>query len=414
MAKLDDLIQQKQQRDEDWKAKKTAEREELGQLSDDAVMRVTSEPDAYLHYLDTQAINPRYSASNVMLAMAQNPEITYINSLEVWNRLGRSVNRDENGMKIRVSDTYVKDGREYHGYKIGRVFDISQTHGKAGVPALSLKDNTPEMDAALRRLLDSSPVPVVTSSTMYQDAVYDPKTQSITVSSRLIDSKIFAALSREIVHAGIHDHGRYPYYTREDCAMDAESVSYTSYTLNAGELLTPNLVSGSVAGTISGTGGVTVLPPTTSGSSSGNAGSYTPVKYTAVTKDLYYSGGYLGTLKIPTRGLSVKVYQGTDADALRKGAGHFANTSIWEGNVAIAGHNRGVNNHFGKIHTLDIGDTIKLTTQLGTRSYEVYSVSKIGVDDTSVLNDSTENIITLVTCVMNKPDYRWCVQAREK
>ena len=211
MAKLDDLIQQKQQRDEDWKAKKTAEREELGQLSDDAVMRVTSEPGAYLHYLDTQAINPRYSASNVMLAMAQNPEITYINSLEVWNRLGRSVNRDENGMKIRVSDTYVKDGREYHGYKIGRVFDVTQTHGKAGVPALSLKDNTPEMDAALRRLLDSSPVPVVTSSTMYQDAVYDPKTQSITVSSRLIDSKIFAALSREIVHAGIHDHGRYPY-----------------------------------------------------------------------------------------------------------------------------------------------------------------------------------------------------------
>ena len=189
--------------------------------------------------------------------------------------------------------------------------------------------------------------------------------------------------------------------------------SPTSYTLNAGELLTPNLVSGSATGTISGTGGVTVLPPSASGSTTGgNTGSYTLVKYTAVTKDLYYSGGYLGTLKIPTLGLSVKVYQGTDADALRKGAGHFANTSIWEGNVAIAGHNRGVNNHFGKIHTLDIGDTIKLTTQLGTRSYEVYSVSKIGVDDTSVLNDSTENIITLVTCVMDQPDYRWCVQAK--
>lgn len=53
MAKLDDLIQQKQQRDEDWKAKKTAEREELGQLSDDAVMHVTSKPGAYLHYLDS-------------------------------------------------------------------------------------------------------------------------------------------------------------------------------------------------------------------------------------------------------------------------------------------------------------------------------------------------------------------------
>ncbi len=41
-------------------------------------------------------------------------------------------------------------------------------------------------------------------------------------------------------------------------------------------------------------------------------------------------------------------------------------------------------------------------------------LAKISVDDTSVLNDSTENIITLVTCVKNLPDYRWCVQTRQK
>lgn len=185
--------------------------------------------------------------------------------------------------------------------------------------------------------------------------------------------------------------------------------SPTSYTLNAGERLTPNLVSSSPAGTVSGTGGVTELP-----SNGAEGGSYQPIGYTAVTSDLYYSGGYLATLKIPTLGLSVKVYQGTDSDALRKGAGHFASTSIWDGNVAIAGHNRGVNNHFGKIHTLDIGDTIKLTTKLGTRTYEVYAVYKVGVEDMSVLNDSSENIITLVTCVRDQPAYRWCVQARAK
>ena len=84
--------------------------------------------------------------------------------------------------------------------------------------------------------------------------------------------------------------------------------SPTSYTLNAGELLTPNLVSSSAMGTVSGTGGVTVLPPSASSSTAGgNTGSYTPVKYTAVTKDLYYGGGYLGILKIPTLGLSVRV-----------------------------------------------------------------------------------------------------------
>ena len=185
--------------------------------------------------------------------------------------------------------------------------------------------------------------------------------------------------------------------------------SPTSYTLNAGERLTPNLVSDSTTGTVGGTGGVTVLP-----SNGAESGSYQPIGYTAVTSDLYYSGGYLATLKIPTLGLSVKVYQGTDSDALRKGAGHFASTSIWDGNVAIAGHNRGMNNHFGKIHTLDIGDTIKLTTKLGTRAYEVYAVYKVSVEDMSVLNDSAENIITLVTCVRDQPAYRWCVQAREK
>ena len=33
-------------------------------------------------------------------------------------------------MKIRVGDTYVRDGRQYRGYKVGRVFDISQTAGR--------------------------------------------------------------------------------------------------------------------------------------------------------------------------------------------------------------------------------------------------------------------------------------------
>lgn len=127
-----------------------------------------------------------------------------------------------------------------------------------------------------------------------------------------------------------------------------------------------------------------------------------------------YKDGSLGTLSAPSIGLSTKIYQGTDSAAMRKGAGHFTETSIWDGNVAFAGHNRGVNNHFGKIHTLKNGDTITLATTLGTRRYSVYSVRKVSVNDVSVLNPSDENMVTLVTCVMNQPDYRWCVQARQK
>ena len=65
--------------------------------------------------------------------------------------------------------------------------------------------------------------------------------------------------------------------------------SPASYTLNAGEYLTPNLVTGQT-GSVS-TGGVTVVPPSIGGSTgtdSSTSGSYWTPAYTAVTKDLYY------------------------------------------------------------------------------------------------------------------------------
>jgi sortase A len=130
-----------------------------------------------------------------------------------------------------------------------------------------------------------------------------------------------------------------------------------------------------------------------------------------VTSDLYYSGGYLATLKIPSLGVNVKVYEGTSSSILAKGAGHFENTSIWNGNVCVAGHNRGVNCYFGEIHNLNVGDTITLTTKLGTRTYAVTSVSKISETDNSMLTSTTENCITLFTCVRNESAYRWCVRA---
>ena len=110
-------------------------------------------------------------------------------------------------------------------------------------------------------------------------------------------------------------------------------------------------------------------------------------------------------------GLSVKIYQGTGSSTLAKGAGHFTDTSIWDGTVALAGHNRGVNNHFGKIHTLEIGDKITLTTKLGTRTYKVTSVSKVSETDRSAMTPTGEDRIVLYTCVMNQSAYRWCVQA---
>ena len=213
--------------------------------------------------------------------------------------------------------------------------------------------------------------------------------------------------------------------------------SPTSYLPNSGEYLTPNLAPGALNGGLvnqvgsaninGGTTGSSVIPgqyPSVNGnvtmtqipggSPTNIAQGSTTGGYTEVTSDLYYSNGSLGTLKIPSIGLTVGVYEGTGSAPLLKGAGHFENTSIWAGNICVAGHNRGVRNDFGKIHTLKSGDIITFTTVLGTRSYAVTSVTKVSVNDVSGLSASSDNQITLYTCVEDQPAYRWCVRALEQ
>ncbi len=194
--------------------------------------------------------------------------------------------------------------------------------------------------------------------------------------------------------------------------------SPTSYVLGSSELLTPNLIrdgqiyTGPGNGSSSG-GGSTSLPNTSVVPSLPGTDTSSTTGYTPVTASLYYSGGHLATLSIPSIDLSVKVYEGTGDSSLAKGVGHFENTSIWDGNVCLAGHNRGVNTYFGKIHTLNPGNTIQLTTKLGTRTYQVKSVQKIASTQVSVLDATVQNQLTLITCVANEPNYRWCVIATQ-
>lgn len=127
---------------------------------------------------------------------------------------------------------------------------------------------------------------------------------------------------------------------------------------------------------------------------------------------LLYADGTLGILKVPKLGLNVKAYEGENN--LEKGVGHFTDTAVFTGNVAIAGHNRGVNSYFGEIHHLKAGDEITYTTKLGTKKYAVTNVRKINAADVSFLQETQDNRLTLITCVKNEPNFRWCVQAREK
>ena len=125
------------------------------------------------------------------------------------------------------------------------------------------------------------------------------------------------------------------------------------------------------------------------------------------------SDGSIGTLKIPSLGINMKVWEGETNSSMSKGLGHYASTSAWDGNVGVCGHNRGAKYVIGNIKDLEIGDRITYTTVYGTRTYSVSLVEIISSSDWSYLQATSDNRITITTCLANHPDNRVCVQAVE-
>lgn len=120
----------------------------------------------------------------------------------------------------------------------------------------------------------------------------------------------------------------------------------------------------------------------------------------------------LGVIKIDKIGYEGLIYEGTSLDTLAKGVGHFENSPYLEGNVCLAAHN--TNKFWAKLHTIGNGDTITYTSFLGTKEYEVNNVQEISETDWTLLEDTEENYLTLITCVKGKPSLRLAVQAIEK
>lgn len=119
----------------------------------------------------------------------------------------------------------------------------------------------------------------------------------------------------------------------------------------------------------------------------------------------------LGIIKIDKINFEGFIYEGTSLKTLAKGVGHFENTPYLTGNVCLAAHN--TNSYWAKLHTLSKGDKIQYTCFLGTKEYKVNSITKINETDWSPLENTTDNTLTLITCVKGQKELRLCVQAKE-
>lgn len=119
-------------------------------------------------------------------------------------------------------------------------------------------------------------------------------------------------------------------------------------------------------------------------------------------------------LEIPVINLKAYIREGTEKETLDNYIGHFEETQKINGNIGLAAHNRGYkNNYFENIKNLKTNDIIIYKYENKIRNYSVKSHNVIRDTDWYPLENTQENILTLITCVENQPEYRRCIQATE-
>jgi sortase A len=113
-------------------------------------------------------------------------------------------------------------------------------------------------------------------------------------------------------------------------------------------------------------------------------------------------GDSLTRIKIPAIDVDVVVVEGTGADALRAGAGHYTDTPLpcEDGTVGIAGHRTTYGRPFANLDLLKPGDMITLQTPVGTCTYQVLPPppKRQALNDTSaafVINPTEIQVISL-------------------
>ena len=105
----------------------------------------------------------------------------------------------------------------------------------------------------------------------------------------------------------------------------------------------------------------------------------------------------LGLLEVPSVGLKVPIYPSDSELNMDRGAGIIDGMSYPHelGNIGIAGHRDG---YFRALKDVQVGDKLLLQTLSGPKQFTVDTRQIIEIDNLSVLQDTQNQTVTLVTC----------------
>ncbi len=259
-------------------------KEKVAALTDRLKSGVTNylNGEKYMELLRMMGRFHRYSVNNTLLIAMQRPDASSVASYTTWKALHRQVNAGEKGIQIlcptpfkktieneRLDPTSglpvkdaagnpVKDTVEhtYTGFRVGYVFDISQTSQIPGTeeiqlePVRELLGSVPNYDDMIRAVSEIGSVPVrfqhIASAAKGYFSLSD---QEIVIRPEMSELQTLKTLIHEEAHARLHNtkdikgkNSTSDLFSREDKEMQAESIAFvvaSSYGLDTSEYSFP-------------------------------------------------------------------------------------------------------------------------------------------------------------------------------
>ena len=113
------------------------------------------------------------------------------------------------------------------------------------------------------------------------------------------------------------------------------------------------------------------------------------------------SSNIIGILSIPKLDLNVGIGEGVDNETLKYSVGHFSDTAMpgQKGNFCVIGHRSYTyGEFFNRLDEIEENDEIIVEYNGKEFKYKVTEIKVVKPEEVSVLNQSEEEEITLITC----------------
>lgn len=235
---------------EEYKKIKENEKEELKNTLNEGIKDALNS-EKYKSFLNVMSKCHNYSYTNSLLIALQNENATIIKSFMDWKKDGVSINKNEKGIKIfypikQVFIEYQKDDKgrialdengekievgknERITFRVGRVFDISQTN--ADREKYELKKESAEKilnkDNIISTLEKISGIKIEFNNNLGRaNGRYNPELQKIEVRGNMGDIKTISTCVHEVAHSLLHNKNSELNLSKEQKEFEAESVAY--------------------------------------------------------------------------------------------------------------------------------------------------------------------------------------------